>query len=449
MGIAERSPQSLGCYLLSFSHHQLQLEEREQLSRVSAWLPQLTNDHPEVAGLVWLSTCNRLELYYCAGADQRELLLPRLAALSGLSQQRLLEAGKYRTNLSLLRHLLALACGLDSMILGEGQILGQLKQAYRRAQEQGRLPSELSNYFEYALLSARKIRQETGVDRHPVSLAYAAVQLARHLFGDLAKLDALIIGAGANAHNIAQCLQSADAQRLRVCNRTAEHGQAIADAFGAQVIAWDELEAQLDVADIIVSSTASPDLLLHKAAIEAALQRRRHRPLFMVDLSLPRDIDPEAKQLEDVYLYAIDDLQHVLDQNLSARQQAAQVASARIEHDLDNFVKRVPAAGHHLRLYRQQLDKLRAASLAEVRELLRRGLDADAALERLAQLLTQRIGHGPSNALKRLEGQSSLQLLELLTQDLLAGRQANLNYPDAKPEPTAASSEPDPSEPQP
>ena len=413
------------CHLLSFSHHQFHLHEREQLSRTVDWLQHLPSESSfNINAQIVLSTCNRLELYYSAVDSQHQALIVALAERSGIASQRLQQQSKKRLNLGLLHHLLMLACGLDSMILGEGQILGQLKKAYQQARAQGQCDKLLVNYFEFAISSAGKIRQQTGIDKHPVSLAYAAVRLAQKLFGELDKSSALIIGAGDNSRNIAQCLRSARIGKLSICNRSRAHGQSMADSFAAQLVDFADLNAHLARCDIIVSSTASPGTLVSADSIKQALRQRNNKPMFIVDLSIPRDIDSGAKAFDDVYLYATDDLQHVLDEHLSARKSAAAAAAAAIEQQINRFQQLQGDNSETLKLYRQQVQQLSELTLAEVREQVSQGLEADAALQRLAQLLSNRIAHGPTQALKQLNQQSSPQLAELLATVLLQNRQA-------------------------
>ena len=411
------------CYLLSFSHHEFDLRERERLSCCKQWLEQ-SHDTQElpISAQVVLSTCNRLEIYYTSARDVQDIIIVGLNRISGIDGERLQKFSKNRKNLGVLRHLLALACGLDSMILGENQILGQLKKSYREANERQRSDKLLANYFEYALSSAGKIRQQTGIDKHPVSLAYAAVRLAQRLFGSLEEARALIIGAGDNAHGIAQCLRAAAIGGLTICNRSQQRGQELADIFAAELIELRELQGNLARFDIVVSSTTSPSVLVTKPDVEWALRQRKRKPMFMVDLSVPRDIEATIKSISEVYLYATDDLQNVLDDHLNARKQAATEASASIEQQIAKFQSQQNQSDAAIKHYREQVEQLRARSVAEVIELLRSGMDAEQALQRLGKLLANRIAHGPTNALKQLNTETSPQLSQLLESALLHNR---------------------------
>ena len=413
------------CYLLSFSHHEFDLRERERLSCCKEWLDQSYGgqDSP-ISAQVVLSTCNRLELYYSSASDAQDAILDSINRISGIEIERLQKFSKNRKNLGVLRHLLSLACGLDSMILGENQILGQLKKSYQEARGQQRSDKFLANYFEYALSCAGKIRQQTGIDKHPVSLAYAAVRLAQRLFGSLEEARALIIGAGDNAHGIAQCLRAAAIGGLTICNRSQQRGQDLADIFSAELIELKELKSNLARFDIIVSSTTSPSALVTQQDVELALRQRKRKPMFMVDLAVPRDIEATVKSLSEVYLYATDDLQNVLDDHLNARKQAAAEASAIIEQQIAEFQNRHNQSDAAIKLYREQVERLRAHSLSEVVELLRSGMDPEKALQRLSSLLANRIAHGPTNALRQLNAESSPQLAQLLEGALLQNRAA-------------------------
>ena len=411
------------CYLLSFSHHEFALRERECLSGCKDWLEQsYVNQEAPISAQVVLSTCNRLELYYSSTRDLQDSITAGIAGISGIDIERLQKLRKGRKGLGVLRHLLALACGLDSMILGESQILGQLKKSYQTANKQQRSDKLLANYFEYALSSAGKIRQQTGIDKHPVSLAYAAVRLAQRLFGALDETRALIIGAGDNAHDIAQCLRAAAVGELTICNRSQQRGQDLADAFAAELIEFGELQKSLARFDIVVSSTSSPSVLVSKRDVELALRQRKHKPMFMVDLSVPRDIEAATKALDEVYLYATDDLQNVLDGHLNARKLAAIEATSIIERQLAEFQRQQDQSDAAIKLYRQQVEQLRDQSVGEVVELLRTGVDAEAALQRLGKLLANRIAHGPTNALRQLSSEGSPQLARLLENALLENR---------------------------
>ena len=417
--------QDRDCYLLSFSHHEFDLHERERLSCCKEWLEQSYGSQTlPISAQVLLSTCNRFELYYSSASDAQESIFAGVNRISGIEIERLQKFSKSLRGLGVLRHLLSVACGLDSMILGENQILGQLKKSYQEAQKQRRSDKLLANYFEYALNRAGKIRQQTGIDKHPVSLAYAAVRLAQRLFDSLEEARALIIGAGDNAHGIAQCLRAAAIGGLTICNRSQQRGRELADIFSAELIELEELQSNLARFDIVVSSTTSPSVLVSKRDVELALRQRKYKPMFMVDLAVPRDIEAATKSLSEVYLYATDDLQNVLDDHRNARKQAATAASAIIEQQIAEFQRQQSQSVAAIKLYREQVEQLRIQSVAEVTELVRAGMDAEQALQRLGKLLANRIAHGPTNALRQLDSEASPQLAQLLESALLQNRLA-------------------------
>ncbi|MCB1802804.1 MAG: glutamyl-tRNA reductase, partial [Gammaproteobacteria bacterium] len=265
----------------------------------------------EVEGVheaVILSTCNRTELYCHTDPDAQELTRDWLAGFHGLAVEDIAPYLYFHEDRAAVSHLLAVASGLDSLVLGEPQILGQVKNAYKTASDAGRAGKLLTRLFHHTFSTAKQVRTDTAIGDSPVSVAFAAVSLARQIFSDLNEQTALLIGAGETVELAARHLVQNGIGRLIVANRTISRAQDLASQFDAFAIGLTEIPAHLAEADIVIASTASPVPVLGKGTVESALKRRRHRPMFMVDIAVPRDIEPEVGNLEDVYLYTVDDL---------------------------------------------------------------------------------------------------------------------------------------------
>lgn len=353
-----------------------------------------------VAEVVILSTCNRTEVYWAgsaSGADLSQWLerhhgnnLDLASSLYVHHEQRAVE------------HAFSVASGLDSMVLGEAQILGQLKDAYRVAQETGSTGPTLNKLFQAAFSAAKRVRSETRIGANAVSLASATVKLARRMYSDLSAQTALLIGAGEMVALTARHFAAAGVKRMVIANRTLSRAQTLAAELKGYAVDLVQLPKELAEADIVISCTASPEHLITKGAAAVALRTRRHRPIFMVDLAVPRDIDPTVAELEDIYLFSIDDLQQLVDDNRQSREVAAGGARLLIEEEVARFVieSRAKDAGPAIRALRQQSDAIRAQTLDQARRLLHAGKPADEALEYLANTLTNRLLHAPIQALK-------------------------------------------------
>lgn len=352
-----------------------------------------------------ISTCNRTEIYCTLDSpapDDRELLewFHDWHELDAETIEACLYSHRDR---DAIRHLLRVASGLDSMILGEPQIAGQLKEAWRTALAHGTVGPELGRLFQHAFAVAKEVRTETAVGANPVSVAFAAVTLARQIFGQLDTRRALMIGAGETIELVARHLQTAGIGALVVANRDPQRAVDLAENFEGRGIGLAQLPEVLHEADIVISSTASTLPILGKGAVEQALKRRRHRPMFMVDIAVPRDIEPEIGRLDDVFLYTVDDLQGVVEDNMAARRAAADQAESIIENQVERFVawQRSQGAVGTIRAFRDQADDIRSRTLEQARQALAQGRSPDEALEYLADTLTARLIHNPTVALRR------------------------------------------------
>lgn len=366
---------------------------------------------PGVEEAVLLSTCNRTEIY-CAAAEPGRvadwLVAERTPEDPGIAER----LYRHRDGAAV-RHLLRVAAGLDSMVLGEPQILGQLKQAYQMAGEQGATGSLMHRLFQHAFAVAKQVRTRTSIGASPVSVAFAAVSLARQIFGDFGNCTALLIGAGETVELAARHLHDKGLERMIVANRTLARAHAVAEPFAGYAIPLSELAAHLGEADIVIASTASPEPVLTETMARTAFGKRRARPVFMVDLAVPRDIESAVGELEDVYLYTIDDLQSVIRDSLRSRQAAARQAEEIIDAEAELFTRRLRAldAVPVIRALRTEAEARKQATLDRARHMLAAGKPPEEALEYLANTLTNRLLHRPTTGLRDAAHDEDLELL--------------------------------------
>jgi glutamyl-tRNA reductase len=389
--------------ILGINHKTAPVALREKVAfnedRLVAALSALRREQG-VAEVVILSTCNRTELYWAGTASGTDLAdwlerhhAPSLDLASSVyvhQEQRAIE------------HAFSVAAGLDSMVLGEAQILGQLKEAYRIAQQAGSTGPHLNKLFQAAFSTAKRVRSETQIGANAVSLASATVSLARRMYADLSAKNALMIGAGEMNSLTARHFATAGVKRMVIANRTLARAQDLAAEVKGYAVDLGQLDKELADADIVISCTASPGALITKAAAAAALKARRRRPMFMVDLAVPRDIDPGVADLEDIYLFSIDDLQQLIDENRHQREVAAGTARLMIVEEVTRFLSeaRAKEAAPAIRALRQQADGIRLQTLEQARRMIASGKPADEALEFLSNTLMNRLLHAPTQALK-------------------------------------------------
>lgn len=375
-----------------------------------------------VAEVVILSTCNRTEVYWAGSAGGAELAqwleghhgnkLDLASSLYLLQDSRAVE------------HAFNVAAGLDSMVLGEAQILGQLKDAYRVAQETGSTGPSLNKLFQAAFSAAKRVRSETRIGANAVSLASATVSLARRVYSDLSARTALMIGAGEMNALAARYFMSAGVKHMVIANRTLSRAQVLAAELNAYAVGLADLDKELAEADIVISCTASPVPLITKRATEAAIRARRRRPIFMVDLAVPRDIDPAVGDLEDVYLFSIDDLQQLVDENRQQREVAAGDARLLVQEEVARFLResRAHDAGPAIRVLREHADEIRLQTVDAARRMLAAGKSADEIIDYLANTLTNRLLHAPTHALRQASELADTALAETLTRLLIEER---------------------------
>ncbi len=349
-----------------------------------------------------LSTCNRTEFYCNAESDDQTPLIDWIAETKIIPAQDFAPyLYSYKDSQSI-RHMFRVACGLDSMILGEPQILGQMKTAYQAANQAGTLGKNLSKLFQHTFSAAKKVRTDTAIGSSPVSVAFAAVQLAQQIFDKLSEQTALLIGAGETIELTARHLYQHGIGRIIIANRTYDKAHALAMQFDGYAIALPEIPNHLAEADIVVSSTASQLPILGKGRVESAIKKRKHKPMFMVDLAVPRDIEAEVEQLRDVYLYTVDDLQNTINQNMDSRRRAAEQAEEIIDTQVEHFLAwlRSQGAQETIRDYRQQAEITRDEVLQKALAQLNSGANAEEILQRLAHTLTNKLIHTPCAQLR-------------------------------------------------
>ena len=366
------------------------------LDQLAPTLQGLRSALPRPPEAAILSTCNRTEIY-CA-SEQLELAptLDWLARSGGVTPEELRSHTYALHGDAAARHAFRVASGLDSMVLGEPQILGQLKDAVRVAEEAGALGTTLNQLFQRSFAVAKEVRTSTEIGAHSISMAAAAVRLAGNLFEDLHQIRVLFVGAGEMIELAATHFAARNPKAMVIANRTLDRGEKLASRFGAETMRLAELPERLHEFDAVISCTASTLPLIGLGAVERALKLRKHRPMFMVDLAVPRDIEPEVKNLADVYLYTVDDLAAVVQTGQANRQAAVAQAEVIIDAGVQSFMhwmdqrSSVPL----IRQLNAQADEWRATELARARKLLARGEDTDAVLEALARGLTQKMLHG-------------------------------------------------------
>jgi glutamyl-tRNA reductase len=401
---------------LGLNHKTAPVDIRERLSFgpdvIVGALRTMTEQTPASEAVI-LSTCNRTELY-CA-ADEREgetHLRNWLGRFHGIEPQLFAPHLYVHHDRESVRHLLRVASGLDSMVLGEPQILGQVKAAFQTACDSGSAGRMLGRLFQHTFSVAKQVRTDTAIGSSPVSVAFAAVSLARQIFSDLTKQTALLIGAGETVELAARHLHQHGIGRIIVANRTVERAHSVAAQFDGYAISLTELANHLPEADIVIASTASPLPVLGKGVVERALKKRRHRPMFLVDIAVPRDIEPEVGQLSDVYLYTVDDLQGVVDEGMRSRQHASEQAMEIVDLHTEEFMAwmRSLDALSLIQDYRSRAEHTRDAMVERAQRQLAAGKPADEVICQLAHTLTNKLLHSPSVRLRRAgrEGQSDL-----------------------------------------
>lgn len=415
---------STGVLTFGLNHHSAPVDVRERVSMAGDLvLPALHGLRSTFGNAVEeatiLSTCNRTEIYCAADQSVAEDIPAWLADFNSLKDDELRPYIYQLDHDKAVRHAFRVASGLDSMVLGEAQILGQMKTAVRTADEAGTLGSTLHQLFQRTFSVAKEVRSNTAIGAQSVSFAAAAVRLSERIFGDLKNSDVLFIGAGEMIELCAAHFAGANPRSITVANRTPERGELVASRFGGKTMKLAEMPEHLHEFDVVVSCTASTLPILGLGMVQKLSRKRRSKPVVMVDLAVPRDIEPEVEKLDNIYLYTVDDLGRYVQMGQDSRQQAVGQAEAIIDARVLNFMQWLESRRLVVPMIQElnsSAESLRQTELAKARRLLARGEDPDEVLEYLARSLTQKYLHAPMSRLNRSEGAERRDLLEVVPQ---------------------------------
>jgi len=390
---------------IGINHNTASVELREKVAfgpdKLSDALSQLSSSS-HVNGSVILSTCNRTEIYCDVKPSSKNKLIEWLTQFHRVSPEDLKPSLYIHEDQAAIRHLMRVSCGLDSLVLGEPQILGQVKQAYADSRESDAVDSSLDKWFQKAFSVAKRVRTETEIGGSAVSVAYAACTLAKQIFESLSNSTVLLVGAGETIELVAKHLAGHNCKRMIVANRTRERAQGLADEFEAEVIALNEIPEYLHHADIVISSTASPLPIIGKGMVETALKARRHQPMLLIDIAVPRDIESQVGDLNDAYLYSVDDLQSIVDSNIEQRKVEAIQAEAIVSEESAAFMSwmRSLQAVDSIRDYRKSANEIREELLNKSLQALSAGGDPEKLLVELSNKLTNKLIHTPTRAMQ-------------------------------------------------
>ncbi|MDM8544980.1 glutamyl-tRNA reductase [Candidatus Venteria ishoeyi] len=407
-------------FAFGINHNTATVDIRERFSFTETQLPVALQDLKQQTGIreaVLLSTCNRTEVY-CGIQEDGSQVIDWFSQYRNTSRDLLNTSLYVHSARSAVRHLLRVASGLDSMVLGEPQILGQLKNAYRIAQKSGTLGMLLGRLFQHSFAVAKQVRTDTAISSSPISVAFAAVRLAQQVFGDLSNRTALLIGAGETIELAARHLHENQLGRMVVANRTLERARHLAMAMGGYAITLPEISEHLAEADVIISSTGSDIPVLLASQIQEAVKKRKHRPMFIVDIAVPRDVEAAAGDLENVYLYTVDDLNDVIQENLRNRQQAAVQAEEIIDTQVTHFISWLDSLGavDTICAIREQALQQRQEVSDRALRLLKNGGDPEDVIQQLAYQLTNTFLHAPSTQLREAASNGDEEFIDVARQ---------------------------------
>jgi len=392
---------------LGLNHTTAPLEIREKVTFTGEILPEALTElrsQKSIDEAAILSTCNRTEIYCSLNDINQQYLLDWFSGFHHLQPRDIHPFVYSYPEAGAVRHVLRVASGLDSMIIGEPQVLGQLKSAYKTAVESGSVGKLLGRLFQHSFKVAKEIRSNTEIGDHPVSVAFAAVRLARQIFGNLEDRTALLIGAGEIIELAARHLNEKGLNRMIIANRTPERSRHLASEFSAYAITLDDIPGHLDEADIVITSTGSSVPVLSKAAVENAIIKRKHQPMYIVDIAVPRDVEAGTGDLDDVYLYTVDDLKDVILENLRNREQAARQAEEIIDTHVMHFMDWLNSlnAVSTIRAIRNHTESIQKQVLETALRRLRHGENPEKIMQDMARTLANKIIHTPSTRLRKL-----------------------------------------------
>ena len=400
------------------SHHTATLETREKIAIARTDYASRVRELHDLDGVeevVVVSTCNRTEIYSIGPQQSRDQVRLWLQNKGGLSDAEMAKHCYVREREQAVRHLFRVAGGLESLVLGESQIVGQLKESWQMAHEAGGVGKVLDRLFQHAFATGKLIRSKTRIGEHPVSVAYTTVMLAKQIFGDLTSKTVILVGAGEMVELCGRHLHEKGVSSLIIANRSVDRANELAQQYGAHAVSLKDLPDVLHKADILISSTASQEPVLHADEVKTALKQRRNQPMFLVDIAVPRDIHPDVGKLGNVYLYTIDDLQKVVDANRSKRSKAAEAADADVTESVEEFMRWLNSA--RASVYLKNLHKnARKNSEELVKKALRKikaGKDPEQVVTQLANQLAKKILHLPSTRLRQAAEEQDDELLRV------------------------------------
>ena len=407
----------MGIWALGINHKTAPVAVRERLSFDPVSVPlvlQQVHQLEDLTEVVVLSTCNRTELYFNADHQGAGHVTDWLVSNYSIERSELDAASYFLEGDMAVAHTMRVASGLDSLVLGEPQILGQMKSAFAVAQETGTVGSELGRLFRQIFTIAKRVRTNTAIGENPVSVAFAAVRMAQHIFADMPSSRALLIGAGETIELVARHLKQVGIGHMTLANRTLARAQVLAEEFHADAVLLEDIPSALSDADIVISSTASPLPIVGKGMVEKAMKKRRHKPMFMVDIAVPRDIEEEVGDVSDIYLYTVDDLSDIIEENVKSREDAAKQAEELIEAGVSHYMRELKAldAVNTLTDLRSHVDQLREEQLEKALRQIKSGADAEKVLKTFAHNLGNKLLHKPMKALRRAGAEGQLEVLD-------------------------------------
>ncbi|NBM54822.1 glutamyl-tRNA reductase [Proteus vulgaris] len=410
---------------LGINHKTAPVALREKVSFSPDTMGDALNNllqQPAVRGGVVLSTCNRTELYLSMEdkENSHEQLIRWLCQYHQIEPSELKNSVYWHQDNQAVSHLMRVASGLDSLVLGEPQILGQVKKAFADSQNYDSLSSELERLFQKSFSVAKRVRTETQIGANAVSVAFAACTLARQIFESLSSLTILLVGAGETIELVARHLREHQVEKIIIANRTKERAQRLANEVDADVITLSEIDECLSQADIVISSTASPLPIIGKGMVERALKKRRNQPMLLVDIAVPRDIEQDVEKLNNVYLYSVDDLEAIIQHNREQRQAAAIQAEHIVQQESGQFMDWLRAQGAvgAIREYRDSAEMLRAEMTEKAITLIQNGADAEKVIQQLSHQLMNRLIHTPTKSLQQAASDGDIERLNLLRESL-------------------------------
>ncbi len=415
---------------LGINHKTAPLDLRERLAFTPQNLPEALSSLKKlehIAEASILSTCNRTELYCVTTNDNDQAIIQWFSQFHGLDESLIKKHLYVYTHEKTIRHAMEVASGLDSMVLGEPQIAGQMKDAYALANEHGTIGQLLGKLFQRAFAVSKQVRTDTDIGSSPVSVAFAAVSLAKQIFGELKQTTVLLVGAGETIELTARHLYTQGVRKIIIANRSIERAKKLAEEFQGEAISLQNISEHLHRSDIVIASTASPLPIIGKGTVERALKRRKHEPIFMVDMAVPRDVEPEVNELDDVYLYSVDDLQSVIEENMENRQQAAEQAREIIDIQVTHFLDWQKSLGavDIIAQIRQHTQDISNEVLNKAKKQLAAGQDAEQVLDFLANTLTNKFLHQPSTQLRQASQEDRDDILSTAKDLFLSNETSN------------------------